>query len=42
MPSFEASTPDPAIAAVIPLGNRTGGHALKHLAVQAVFLALKV
>jgi hypothetical protein len=41
MPSFDASTPVPAIAVVTPPGKRTGGQAFKHVAVQAVLLAAK-
>ena len=31
-----------AVAAVIPAGNTTGGHAFKHLAVHAVLLGFNV
>ena len=42
VPSLAASTPVPAVAAVMPEGNWTGGHTFRHLAVHAVLLGFSV
>jgi hypothetical protein len=42
VPSFEAVTPEPAVALLSPLGSTKAGHTFKHVAVHAVELALSV
>jgi hypothetical protein len=42
VPSFEATTPLPAVALVTPFGNSTSGQVFKHAAAHAVLLGLRV
>jgi hypothetical protein len=42
VPSFDASTPDPAAAVFTPWGSKTGGRTLRHVAVQGVPLVFRM